>query len=354
MDRLLDSFKEANNHAYITFNIFLIILVALIVVAISGYSYLLQAGKASYSQLYSLFSAPAFIKSEYIIISLTILVVCVIVLMLIRSQSKDSELNLNAEQSIIPRHKTFWRPTSSDQQNLVVSSEQWEPDFCEVAAYGIEVVLFNTRTESSTNPYRHLFHRGSNDLGSGSPGSDTVGSGGLSDGLPSEMAPGVFVDRHTNDIIVFVDTDPDPVNGTVVDKFAYRESIRINDLPLNIPFYLHLILNDRVLEVYVNCRLAGTKILHGSPRHLTNQYFGRTGFAPARALIQNLTLWDGTINTFDLMKMCNKKIYIKKETWDLAISGKLPTFGFSQCGEVSVNSKPFSTTLTIPEATIFS
>jgi hypothetical protein len=248
-----------------------------------------------------------------------------IVYMLIRSQSG----NIAQTFAVVagkPSSRSFWQPDKLenpiDPRNLTVID--WNPKNCADITLGAEMVIFNSRASSITSPYRHLLHRGSNDLSSTRP--EAPGhAGGLNDGLPSEMSPGVFMDRYTNDLIIFVDTDPvDLIYKDV--KHSFRESIRVNDIPLNVPFYLHLTLSGKVLEVYVNCRLAGTKLLHGNPRGVENTWFGRTGFAPAQAVVQNLTLWDGLLKTHDVMNQCpSGKIQIKKETWDLGIAGNLPS-----------------------------
>ena len=73
------------------------------------------------------------------------------------------------------------------------------------------------------------------------------------------MNPGVFLDPNLNDILVFVDTEG-----------GDRESLRIPNIPLDIPFRIGIILNDRVLEFYLNCRLETTKILKYKPKKVDN------------------------------------------------------------------------------------
>jgi len=356
MDQLLDSYKVASNHAYaiMYFLIFAVILTIILVVV--GVIFMLKSG-----------ITPAFLLSKVPVSSFPnvglnsvlyffagAVFVCIIFVLLRSQLFSDNTRTLAPDnQGKIPPNKTFWQPATLenpiDPRNLRITEEDWNPKNCDGLTMGVEIVIFDSRAPSVASPYRHLLYRGSSDLtgfAQNSPGSAPIGAGGLNDGLPSEMSPGVFIDRFTNDLIIFVDTDPvDAVYSHI--KHAFRESIRINDLPLNVPFYLHLTLNGKVLEVYVNCRLAGTKLLHGRPRRVGNDWYGRTGFATAQAVVQNLTLWDGVLNTFDLMKLCSSKIQIKKETWDLAISGNLPSLSVSQCGEVAVTSKSYSTGISI-------
>jgi hypothetical protein len=353
MDRLLDSFKVADNEAYsIMYFIVFAVILTIILVVIGGIFML----KSGFTPQYFLSKVPIppNVAVNSILYFFAGAVFIVIIYMLIKSQTNYSIGTLEPDnQGVIPLNKTFWKPATLenplDPRNLRVTESEWKPKKCNGLTLGVEIVIFNSRAPSVSSPYRHLLYKGSSDLQSfeqNAPGSAPLGAGGLNDGLPSEMSPGVFLDRFTNDIIVFVDTDPvDAIYSNV--NHAFRESIRINDLPLNVPFYLHLTLNGKVLEVYVNCRLAGTKLLHGKPRSVPNEWFGRTGFATAQAIVQNLTLWDGVLNTFDLMKLCGSKIQIKKETWDLAIAGNLPSIGVSKCGEISVTSKSYSTGISV-------
>jgi len=205
-----------------------------------------------------------------------------------------------------PIEKTFWTPASSanpqDPHNLTLLSDDFPMSGPETYSVGIELMIVDSRTVDQFGPYRHLVHRGTDDLSKfapNTPGSDRKGSGGLNDGLPTQMNPGLFVDQFSNDLIIFVDTDP--IQG---DGQAYRESVRIPDAPLNKPFYVHITVHDRLLEVYMNCRLAATKLLHGTPRAVPNDWFGRTGFSRAKGIIQNMSLWDSNLYAIELRNMC--------------------------------------------------
>ena len=181
-------------------------------------------------------------------------------------------------------------------------------------------MVTDTRTIDKFGPYRHLVHRGTDDLSKfipNTPGSDRKGAGGLNDGLPTQMNPGIFVDQFSNDLIIFVDTDPIQDGAQ-----AYRESVRIPDIPLNKGFYIHLTIHDRLLEVYLNCRLAATKLLHGTPRAVPNDWFGRTGFSRARAIIQNMSLWDSNLYAIELRNKCPGFVLHK----ELAPTSGGPTF----------------------------
>jgi len=214
--------------------------------------------------------------------------------------------NTNGIDRTLPPHTTFWTPATTpnpqDPTNLLLTSDDFPMTGPETYSMSLELLITDTRTTDKFGPYRHLVHRGTSDLQSfipNSPGSHPKGAGDLNDGLPSQMNPGIFVDQFSNDLLIFVDTDPVGVGGQ-----AYRESVRISDAPLNKPFYIHLTVHDRLLEVYMNCRLAATKLLHGNPRAVPNDWFGRVGFARARAIVQNMTLWDSNLYAIEIRNMC--------------------------------------------------
>ena len=307
MDRLLGSFRLALTETY-AINYFLI---GLVIVALLGGSFYQTNGIVPY------IPSPNTTRN-LVLYGLGGVVLILVIYALINSQSPKGIASANPFAPAIPNYKTFWTSVnqnatasaasdSDSSSKLVLTQEDWNPVNADLSL-GVELLIQDSRAMTSTNPYRCLFYKGSADLSTydpNSPGLGPHGSGGLSDGLPAEMSPGIFIDRATNDIIIYVDTDPiDPIYTKMSLAKSFRESIRINDLPLNIPFHLHLILSQKVLEVYVNCRLAGTKLLHGLPRVVGNNWFGLTGFSPADAQVQNLTLFDGALNSMQLMKLC--------------------------------------------------
>jgi hypothetical protein len=336
MDRLLDSFKIDDYRAYSIMYFLIFLLTLFIISIIIAVVLLFRNGTVSITKLFDSTITLPTVSTSYILYGLGVFVFIVIVAILYRSQTSCNLSLKDKPDSLVP--SVFWKPDTAvntfDPRNLRITSDEWQPKTCTGLSLGAEIVIFNSRTAISSSPYRHILHRGSSDLynySGNAPGSAPAGAGGLNDGLPSEMSPGIFIDRHTNDIIVYVDTETEKISNSA-NKFAFRESIRINDLPLNVPFYLHLVISSKVLEIYVNCRLAGTKVLHGKPRNVQNEWFGRTGFATSQAIVQNLTLWDGALNTFELMKLCKNKIVIKKEIWDIASNINLPALNLGQCG----------------------
>lgn len=168
----------------------------------------------------------------------------------------------------------------------------------------MEYVLYNSRNYKTTDgPYRHIAHRGSDELKTTTVGGFITGYGAGQSygdlppfGLPKRMNPGIFLDPNTNDILIFVDTQK---GGEV-----YRESVRISDIPLDIPFRLGVILKGKLLEVYLDCKLENTKLLKGEPRTVENTWYGLAGSAAADAQIQNLYLWNFPLTSSDIAPLC--------------------------------------------------
>jgi hypothetical protein len=205
---------------------------------------------------------------------------------------------------ILARASLFWAP-SSVFTNLIVPKEKSVVDMHDdVYSITVENVLYNTRNYNTTEgPYRHILHRGSNELakttvgGAVLSGCITNDSGQLPPfGLPKRMNPGIFVDPNTNDIIVFVDT--------ILGAETMRESTRIADIPLDVPARISVVLNKRVLEVYLNCKLEVTKVLRGDPKHVENEWYGLAGPAGAQAQIQNLYVWKESLSADDMRHLC--------------------------------------------------
>jgi hypothetical protein len=191
--------------------------------------------------------------------------------------------------------------------NLYVSETDAIQNFQDQAySISFDCILFDTRNRNATQgPYRQLVHRGSDEL---MPPRKSLMDMELppmpADGLPKHMNPGVFLDPNLNDIIVFVDTS---MHGEF-----YRESLRIADLPLQIPFRLEIVINGRVLDVYINCQLEATKMLQGYPRTVKNAWYGLAGNKPAQAQIQNLWLWNRTLTVDEIKQVCGPELKFKQ------------------------------------------
>ena len=210
-----------------------------------------------------------------------------------------------ARSKALSGSKTFWKNGSTGvMRNLIISEDQMpDPPANTQYTYHVDVLLDNSRNLSGVDgPYRHILHRGSDELYSGDANTP-VATGAVNlppAGLPERMNPGIFLDPNTNDILIFVDTKSRQGE-------TYRESIRLVDNPLNKPFRLSVSIFGNVLEVSLNCRLEITKVLSGTPRPVENVIYGLCGPAAAQASIQNLILWPFAINSKELLALCPKK-----------------------------------------------
>uniref|UniRef100_A0A6C0L046 Uncharacterized protein n=1 Tax=viral metagenome TaxID=1070528 RepID=A0A6C0L046_9ZZZZ len=299
MDQLIDSLKVSRSESSTVFYIFLTVF-ALCILGGSFSTYLFLKG-VSIAQIQTRFPT---VPVNQILYGLAASVGLMVILTLLGANLdiSISRKNTGINRSL-PPSTTFWKPATGqnpqDPINLRVESDEFPMSKPDIYSMAVEVSVYDSRSENSSGPYRHILHRGTDELIKFKSDVPGTGQGGLSDGLPTQMNPGIFLDKFTNDLIVFVDTDPVKSGDT-----GFRESVRISDIPLKKPFYVHVSVHDQILEVYVNCRLAATKLLQGSPRAVPNDWYGRIGFARAAALIQNLRLWDIDLYAFEMLKLC--------------------------------------------------
>lgn len=214
---------------------------------------------------------------------------------------------------ILARASLFWIPSPLFTNLIVPADKAVDGMYDDIYSVTIEYVLYNTRSYNTTEgPYRHLFHRGSSELAKTTVGGAILAgcaanqSGDLPPfGLPKRLNPGIFLDPNTNDIIVFVDT--------IKGADTVRESLRIADIPLDIPARIGVVLNKRVLEVYLNCKLEATKVLQGDPKHVENEWYGLAGPAGAQAQIQNMYVWKESLSAEDMRQLCPGPPVFSKE-----------------------------------------
>jgi hypothetical protein len=208
----------------------------------------------------------------------------------------------------------FWKP-SALFTNLSVP-EKSVPEFTSTLySISFDGVLRNTRNfKTSGGPWRHILHHGSDELASTTIGGAIMKQGCAAAngtqplppyGLPKRMNPGIFLDPNVNDIIVFVDTER---GGD-----SFRESVRLKDIPMDIPFRIQVIVNERVLEVYLNCGLEVSKVLSGRPRTVEDVWYGLSGSAAAGAQIQNLYVWKRAISADYIGALCAAQPVFLKE-----------------------------------------
>jgi len=304
MDQLLNKLKTSKGVTSAAYFFLVILLIIFIILAIAiGY---FSTRNISLNSIRSHY--PDLISSR-ILYGITAVVVLFIIGMLVNSQYEvyfQKRQTVGTERAK-PEATVFWRPgektNPEDPYNLTLTTKEFPMSSPETYSMGLEIIVGDTRSNDKFGPYRHIIHRGSGDLSkfidTTFPGSAPKGSGGLLDGLPTQMNPGVFIDQFSNDLIIFIDTDPVKLGDQ-----SFRESIRIPDIPLKRGFYLNLTVHDQLLEVYMNCRLVATKLLKGKPRGVDNDWYGRVGFSRASAIIQNLSLWDINLYATEIRNMC--------------------------------------------------
>jgi hypothetical protein len=224
-------------------------------------------------------------------------------------QVEDAKIELAANK--------FWK---ADQglpfQGLIVKQKDF-PITVSPKSYtvSVEMLVLNSRSHTSEEVYRHILHRGTNELAPLTESSSVVdlftntnscsyGTGIYGNlpakGLPGKMNPGIFGDPYTNDIHVFVDTT------------AGRESVKIVDIPMDVPFHLTVIVQGRLLEVYINCGLEISKILKGTPIGVPTEWYGVSGPKALSAQLQNLIVWTFPLSSDDLRTRCPPITFNKK------------------------------------------
>jgi len=272
------------------------------------------------------------LPANFMIYTLAALIVVFICFMLLQK----SVMIPNPFTYAIPRSmrvyysaKRIWAP-SGNTRNLVAYKSDIGSSFQDTS-YTIlmDCKLLDSRSNNSQPVHRHIFHRGSDEYSSNP--SDTANAAGGN--LPRRMNPGVFLDPLTNDLLIFVDT----VNGSQ----SFRESLRIPDIPLKTPFHLGIIVSNRTLDVYINCRLEDTKLLQGTPKPVEMTVYGVAGPTPAPLQLQNVYLWSNAISTADMTSLCGSKPTFVDSA---AVCSTLPPLSAPDVG-TSVNNVPLGDVL---------
>jgi hypothetical protein len=222
-----------------------------------------------------------------------------------------SWLDIRSKRSkVLDTSAVFWAPSTKASSLTVPLNIAPQGFHDEAYSMNVDVRLDDTRNYGATEaPYRQVVHRGSNELASGPLPPF---------GLPKRLNPGLFLDPNTNDLLVFVDT--------TYGSETLRESLRVADIPMGVPFRVGVVINHRVLEVYLNCKLEATKILTGIPKRVENEWYGLAGAAHAQGLVQNLTVWKTALSATDLRALCSGA-FTMVGLADPACTGTKPTVG---------------------------
>jgi len=235
------------------------------------------------------------------------IVICLVIWMLLGKTISISWIDPRPQRMKVYQSGYLFWPPSKIFSNLVVPLKNDIPDFHDDSfSMLLDVILLNSRNYNTTEgPYRQIVHRGSADLAKADDANGLAPAGFLANvinqplppfGLPKRMNPGVFLDPNTNDLLVFVDS--------ALGSQTFRESVRIADIPLDTPFRIGIIISNRVVEVYINCRLEVTKVLSGIPKRVEREWYGLAGSAAAQAQIQNLYIWNKPLTAIDMRPLC--------------------------------------------------
>lgn len=207
--------------------------------------------------------------------------------------------------------KTFWASLPPDAENAIVPSKLSPTKLPANYTMSIQLMIGDSRTPGK-GKFRHILHRGSNPCNlsntvAGSTGQTSIAMPQLpatteptylQSALPAVMNPGLFLDSYKNDLHIFVHTR--------MDDGLMLESMTIEDLPIHTPISVSIVCHDKVMEVYLNCKLYNTKMLSGTP-YLPpelNQWYGRYCANPFAGLIKHLQLWSTFLSSDDVRAMC--------------------------------------------------
>jgi hypothetical protein len=99
----------------------------------------------------------------------------------------------------------------------------------------------------------------------------------------------VALTPDTNDLIV-----------SVLNTNNNMENILIPNVPVQEPFRLGIIFMEQALEVYINGKLAQTRVFSATPKAVTGDIMGPNGPNATIALIRNLKLWNRVLSTAEI------------------------------------------------------
>ncbi len=210
----------------------------------------------------------------------------------------------------------FWPSTEMQPFNGLLIPESQAPASVKSDVYtmSVEMVWYNTRKlGDKSSPYRHILHRGSSELKNQTMSAPLFAASSCRgssfkdlppQGLPAEMNPGIFADPILNDLYVFITTSSNFKRA--------NEMIRIPDVPMDKPFQLAVVMQKKLVEVYINCQLEVSKILQGEPVAVSKAWYGLSGKANLMAQIQNLKLWSRALNPQEMRSRCPQIVFSTK------------------------------------------
>ncbi len=97
----------------------------------------------------------------------------------------------------------------------------------------------------------------------------------------------MYLDKSTNDLIV--STMSTTAAGAVI------ENVLIENVPVQKPFRVGVIMGNRYMEVYYNGKLHSTRQLAGQPLAVSGTFIPPTGNFAVMADVRNLRIWKGVV-----------------------------------------------------------
>ena len=180
-------------------------------------------------------------------------------------------------------------------------------------SYSVSIQFAISDSRNNPDKYKHIFHRGSALLPDVS--------------LPATMNPGVFLNRNTNDVCVYVTSNK-------------LDTCVIQDLPLGTTINLSIVCNKTIFEVYVNCKLYTTLFLHQPPvmPATDTTWYGRSGTYRLNGAIQNLRIWGTPITPYDVKTLCQSSAISNIPDTCSTYSPSLPSLPAAQLASVAPSS----------------
>ena len=156
-------------------------------------------------------------------------------------------------------------------------------------AFTVQQDLFISNNMSMGSKRRVFFYRSRDPINVGNKNTDPFHLDYPDSNLLMYLAPG------TNDLSVSALT----LKGTEL----YVESApTVLNVPVNRVFRLTVILLERMLEVYLNGKLVGTKTFRYPLKQNSNYFFGTPQLFASSVKVMNLQYWDRPLSAVEVMK----------------------------------------------------
>jgi hypothetical protein len=145
--------------------------------------------------------------------------------------------------------------------------------------YTLQMDLYINRNLQLSEMERVITYRGSKPVGTG-----LVKGRSLPLNYPESNLL-VYLQKDTNDLIVSAVTK-------INDLEALESAPTVLNAPLRQPFRLTIVYMPQLLEVYINGRFRGSRVLKGQPKNTPNQFFGPPDPFQQTVKMVNLCYWN--------------------------------------------------------------